>query len=240
VAANDVAELNAKAAGRIGTGAWLGLGAAILAVFLPSLSILLAKYGLPDVLPLGTAGLQTSGTLVLLGAILFVLSLFLYRRGFASLRKLKPEFSLASALCLIGSVGFILILVAAAVLTGTASNLETCIQGRPSHALSCLESNQPLGAYTALVGFALGWLGGLGIALGLSLASTHYKAGAVGVGSGLYLLFLLLALAPFVALFYSFSTAPYLLVALPFFAIAAPASVLAGVRSWTARQGAAT
>src|SRR5208282_5319783 len=97
---------------------------------------------------LAAAFLDATALLILAGALLFLVSLFFYRRGFALLRKVDPRFTVASILCLIGTLGFILVLIAAVVIVGSASSLLSCISGQPTHALTCLRSGQPLGAYT--------------------------------------------------------------------------------------------
>ena len=217
------------AAGRLRWGAWVGLVAAALALLLPSFALFLTGPEGPRTLGFGTELVRATGLLVLLGATFFVVSLFLYRRAFAHLRKSAPEFALASALCLVGSVGFLLILVAAAYLTGSATSLESCFQGHPSNALSCMETNQPLGAYTAIVGFVLGWLGGGGFVLGLWLACDHFVERTIARGSVLYLLLLLLALGPFLELLFTVPGGGYLLLLLPLVGVAAPTLVLFGI-----------
>ena len=78
---------NRKAAGRLRAGAWLGLGAAILAIVTPSVAILLSAIDVAGTKGVGTALLEVSGAVVLAGAILYIVSLFLYRRAFAVLRR---------------------------------------------------------------------------------------------------------------------------------------------------------
>ena len=232
------AEENRKAAGRIGLGAWLGVGAALLAVGIPSVALVLSTRPAGAVFGFGPGLLEATGALVLAGAALYFVSLFLYRRAFATLRRIDPEFALASELCLLGSVGFVLLLIAAGILTGTASSLADCLAGHPSRALTCLESNQPLGAYTAVIGFVLGWLGGLGIVLGLWLAGTHYQRRGVDVGAIFYLLFLLAVLVPLVDLFVPFSAGSALLLVLPIASLLAPFLVLYGIRFERRPRGA--
>jgi len=162
--------------------------------------------------------------------VLFLVSLFVYRRGFAVLRKVDGRFAVASVLCIIGSIGFLLLLVSAALLVGASNSLIQCIHGAPSHALSCLRSGQPLGAYTGLVGFWLGWLGGLGIVVGLSLAGRRYRNGTVSGGAALYAILLLVLIGPFVALVTPLPGLQYLLLAAPIFIVLAPGLVLGGTR----------
>ena len=224
------AEENRKAAGRLGLGAWLGLLAACLAVVIPSVAVFLSAFHVGGPFAFGTNLLEAVGAFVLAGAVLYILSLFLYRRAFATLRQIDPDFALASVLCFLGSAGFALLLIAAAVLTGTASDLKDCLSGHPSHILACLQSNQPLGGYTAIVGFVLGWIGGIGVVLGLRLAGSHYQRRGVTLGAILYLFFLLLVLVPLVEFAVGFPGASVLLLLVPMASVLAPLFVLYGIR----------
>ena len=214
---------------RLATGAAVGLAAAILAIVLPISFLLVAAYAPGGFLSLNQPALiYAIALLILAGAILFLFSLFLYRRAFAVLRKVDPRFTAASILCLIGSIGFLLVLVAAIVVIGSANSLLSCVSGHPSHALTCLRSGQPLGAYTGLVGFWLGWLGGVGIVLGLLAGSSRFRAREIGVGAALYALLLLVLLGPFIALVVSFPGVQYLLVVVPFLSVLSPFFVYHG------------
>jgi len=215
---------------RLGTGAGVGLAGGILAVVLPVVFLWLSAYNPGGFFTYGTALIQTTGFFVLTGAVLFLVSLFVYRRGFAVLRKVDGRFAVASVLCIIGSIGFLLLLVSAALLVGASNSLIQCIHGAPSHALSCLRSGQPLGAYTGLVGFWLGWLGGLGIVVGLSMAGRRYRNGTVSGGAALYAILLLVLIGPFVALVTPLPGLQYLLLAAPIFIVLAPGLVLGGTR----------
>jgi hypothetical protein len=136
----------------------------------------------------------------------------------------------ASVLCLIGSLGFLLLLVAVVVVLGSTGPLLTCIHGQPSHALSCLRSGQPLGAYTGLLGFWLGWLGGVGLVLGLSSAASRFSRGVLYGSAALYGVLLLALVGPFVGLLYPVPGAQYLLLLAPLLALLAPALAYAGTR----------
>jgi len=224
-------ELEQRGLFRIATGAGVGLAAALLAIVLPVAFLFVAAYAPASFLSFHeTAFVEATALLILAGAILFLLSLFIYRRGFAALRKVDSRFSAASALCIIGTLGFLLILVAAVVLLGSASSLLSCINGRPSHALSCLRSGEPLGAYTGLVGFWLGWLGGVGIVLGLSAGSSRFQARSIGAGAALYAVLLLVLIGPFISLVVSVPGVEYVLLIVPILAVLAPLFVLRGSR----------
>jgi hypothetical protein len=221
---------DAKGAHRIAVGAGLGVAAALITLVLPLALLWLALYSPGGLFSLTNALVQDLSLLILAGAILFLLSLFVYRRGFAVLRKVDPRFKVASLLCLIGSLGFLLILVAVVVILGSSSSLVTCIHGQPSHALSCLRSGEPLGAYTGLVGFWLGWLGGVGLVLGMASAGRRFARGALYGAAALYALLLLALVGPFLALVYPLPGAQYLLLLSPLLALLAPALTYAGTR----------
>lgn len=216
---------------RVATGAGIGLAAAILAIVLPIAFLLVAAYDPSGFLALDeTSFVYATGLFILAGAVLFLFSLFVYRRGFAHLRKVDSRFTAASILCLIGSVGFLLLLVAAVVIVGSASSLLSCVSGHPSHALTCLRSGEPLGAYTGLVGFWMAWLGGVGIVLGLSAASSRFKTRAIGAGAAFYAVLLLVLVGPFVALVVSYPGSEYVLPLIPFLSVLAPYFVFRGAR----------
>lgn len=219
-----------RGARRLALGAGLGLAAAVLSIALPLIFLYLATYNPGGFFTFSSMLIEDLSILLLAGAILFLFSLFVYRRAFATLRQVESRFWIASVLCLIGSIGFLLIVILAAVILGSTSSLQSCLHGSPSHALSCLRSNQPIGAYSGLLGFALTWLGGLGIVLGLFFASHRFVRGALAGGAVLYLLLLLVLVGPFIALIYSVPGTQYLLLVAPVLAILAPALVLAGIR----------
>lgn len=227
-------EPETKGLDRIATGAGVGLAGAMLAIVVPVAFLLVAAYAPGSFLSLHeTSFIEATGLLILAGAILFLVSLFLYRRGFAQLRKVDPRFTAASVLCIIGTIGFLLILVAAVVIVGSANSLLTCVHGQPTHALTCLRSGEPLGAYTGLVGFWLGWLGGVGLVLGLSAGSSRFRSRSIGVGAALYAVLLLALVGPFIALVVAFPGVEYLLLLAPVLSIVAPIFVFRGSRPRT-------
>jgi hypothetical protein len=219
-----------KGAHRLAVGAGLGVAGALLTLLLPFALIWLAAYAPGGFFQLDTALVQDVSLLVLAGVILFLLSLFIYRRGFAVLRGVDRRFTVASVLCLIGSLGFLLLVVAVLVILGSTSSLLACIHGQPSHALTCLRSGQPIGAYTGLVGFWLGWLGGVGLVLGLASAGRRFSRGALYGAAALYGVLLLALVGPFIGLLYPVPGAQYLLLVSPVLALVAPALAYAGSR----------
>lgn len=228
-----------KGLSRLGTGAGVGLAGGIIGVILPIVFLWLSAHAPGGFFTYDTTLVDTTGFFVLAGAVLLLVSLFLYRRGFAALRKIvsteRSWFVEASILCIVGSLGFLLILISAALLVGSGSSLISCLHQSPSHALSCIRSGQPLGADTALVGFWLGWLGGLGIVLGLATAGSRYHNGAISGGAALYAILLLVLIGPFLNLLVAIPGIDYLLLVTPVFLVLGPGLVLGGVRRALAR-----
>ena len=221
-------ELELKGVGRLGAGAGVGLAGGIVGVVLPIVFLWLTTHNPGGFFVYDTTLIDTTGFFVLAGAILLLVSLFLYRRSFSALRKVDGRFAIASGLCLVGSVGFLLLLVCAGLLVGSSSSLVQCLHQSPTHALTCIRSGQPLGAYTGLAGFWLGWLGGVGIVVGLALAGRRYQNGAVSGGASLYAVLLLVLVGPFLSLLTPLPEIDYLLLAVPLFIVLAPGLVLGG------------
>ncbi len=213
---------------RLATGAAVGLAGALAGLVIPIAFLYLSLYAPGGFFVFDPTLVRALSLLVFAGSILLLLSLLLYRRGFAALRKVDSRFTVASALCLIGTLGFLLLLVAALVLFGSSDTLVGCVQGRPTQALSCLRSSQPLGAYTAFAGFFLGWLGGLGIVLGVVAAGRRFARGALVGGGVLYGLLLLVLVGPFVALLYAVPGIQYLVWLVPALMVLAPGLAFAG------------
>jgi len=234
----DTVEWESKGLRRIAVGAGLGVAGGIATVGLPIAFLLLATYNPGGLFTFGAPLIEATSILVIAGAILFILSLFLYRRGFGALRRIDRRFRTPAVLCIVGSLGFLLLLVSAAILFGSSNTLLNCLHGQPSHALSCLRSGTPLGAYTGLAGFWLGWLGGLGVVLGLGTAGRRYHRAALWGGGVLYALLLLALLGPFLALFYTFGGEQYALLVIPFLIVIAPALVFGGTRPLTVSASA--
>ncbi len=228
-----------KGAGRLGIGAGLGFAGAIAAIVLPLLFLFIVADFPQGFFTFSSSLVEITSILVLAGAILLLLSLLFYRRSFASLRKADPRFYAASILCIVGSIGFLLLLIASAVVVGNASSLLACAHGKPTHALSCLESGQPLGALTGLIGFFLGWLGGLGIVIGLGLAGGRFRAGALTGAAIVYAILLLFLIVPFVGLYVTLPGLGDLILLAPLLAIIGPALALSGSVRTTRRMAPA-
>ncbi len=213
---------------RFEAGAAVGLIGGIVGLVLPVSVNLLAFYrfiGLPTA---GATLIDFTSAFVIAGALLFALSLLIYRFGFSALRKEDPWFYVASILCLVGSVGLLLIAIAAGIALESSSSLVQCIQGTPSHALTCLQQVQPLTGYSVVLGFWLAWFGGFGIVVGLGMGSRRYRVVRLGLGSVLYAILLLVLIDPFVALLFPVGGWQYPLLTLPVLALVAPLLVYLG------------
>jgi hypothetical protein len=230
-------DFDRKGAGRLGIAAGLGFAGAVLAIVVPLLFLFVAAEFPGGFFVLNSTLVELSSVLVLAGAILLLLSLFFYRRSFSALRKVDPRFYVASVLCILGSIGFLLLLIAAALVAGNTSSLLSCVSGHPSHALSCLESGQPFGAVTALLGFLLGWIGGVGVMVGLLVAGNRFRSGALSASGVLYGILLLILVIPLASLFVSIPDVAYLLLLSPLLALVGPGLALSGSIRTTRRLG---
>jgi uncharacterized membrane protein YidH (DUF202 family) len=216
---------------RLRTGGALGIAGASVGIGLPAAVLLDPALTSAGSTAVGSGQVELLSVLIAAGAVLLLVSLFEFRRAFAALRVRDPRFWVPSALCLVGTLGFLVLLVAAVVVSGSATSVAQCVQGSPTHALSCLRagsSGELLAADLAVAGFALSWLGGLGIVVGLALEGRRIRSVPLSAGAAVYALALLVLVGPFASLFLAFPGAGTLLVALPFLAIAAPVLVLLG------------
>jgi hypothetical protein len=208
------------------TGAGLGLAAGIAALVLPIAFLTLSAYNPGGWFSAGPALGRALAVMLLAGAILFVLSLLYYRRAFAVLRKVDPRFSTASALSVVGSMGFLILLLVVGALLGSSSALVDCARAPSAAVLSCVRSASPLGMYAGFLGFWLGWVGGLGVVLGLGHAGGRYRQAGFRGGAVLYAILLLALIAPFASLFLPVPGEAYLLFAIPALTILAPMVVI--------------
>ena len=228
VPAAEARELDEKGVGRLGLAAGLGFAGALTAIVLPLAFLFVIAERPGGFFVLSSQFVEVTNILVLAGAILLLLSLFVYRRGFAALRKVDARFYSASVLCIVGSFGFLLLLISAALVTGNTTSLLDCARGQPTHVLSCLETGQPLGAATGILGFLLGWVGGVGIMVGLLLSGSRFRAPSFSASGVAYGLLLLILIVPFAELFVTIPYVSYLLILGPLLAIVGPALALQG------------
>ncbi len=215
---------------RTATGAAIGLAAGVVGLALPVGLVLLQTYSPGTVFLTGVELVEATALFALVGALLFAGSLILFRIGFAALRKFDPRFWVASVLCMLGTVGVILLLIPIGLAAASSTSLVSCVRGAPSRALGCLSSVAPLAADWGMVAFWLLWLGGLGIVVGVGLAGVRYRQGWFYGGAALYALLLLGLLGPALGLLFPIGALAYPLLAAPFLVLAAPAMILRGSR----------
>jgi hypothetical protein len=210
---------------RLLTGAGLGLAGGIAAIALPLSFFWLSVYNPGGFFVLGPALERAIAVLLIAGAILFLFSLLYYRRAFSWLRRADPGFTTASVLSVVGSMGFLLLLLVAATLVGSTGSLIACARNTGPSVLSCVQRASPIGAYGGLLGFWLGWFGGVGLVLGLGHAGRRYREGSLGGAALLYALLLIGLVVPFVSFLVPVPGTKYLLLAIPVLTILAPALV---------------
>jgi len=212
----------------ITTGAGLGLAAGTAALAVPASLLLLAAYSPGALLRFGPTLIAAASALALMGTVLFAVSLIAFRTGFARFRKSARHFWSASALCLVGTAGYVLLILPLAIAVLSSETIFRCVQGSPALALSCIQAVAPLAGYSAILAFWLVWVGQLGIVVGLVLTSRRYRSASLYIGTVLYGLLILLFIAPFLGLVFSISTLTYALIAVAILGILAPAFVAHG------------
>jgi hypothetical protein len=224
----EVRHLDPKGLRWIATGAGLGLAAAATGLAAPVSLLLLATYSPSGLLRFGPTIIQSAGLLAVVGTLLFAVSLIAFRYGFAAFRKFERWFWSASILCLIGTVGWVLLILPAGIALVASNALYLCVRAAPTNALVCIQSVTPLAAYVGIVAFWLVWLGQLGIVMGLALTGRRFRESSLHVGTGLYALLLLVFIAPFIGLVFASSALSYAVVATVVLGLLAPAFVAYG------------
>lgn len=222
---------------RLRWGAGFGVAGAFAGLVLPVLFAEIPSDPFPDWFARAVPSIGLLELLALAASALFLVSIMLYRWSFGSLRRLERQFLVPYLLASIGSVGLLLVVVAASLALGEQGALESCVRGAPTRALGCLDSLTPLGAYTATLGFWLGWIGAVGVVLGLLMAGARYASGSLVLGAILYVAVLGVLLLPIA---YPGAVAPeirYLAAAAPVLGLLAPAAVYAGARAASAPVG---
>jgi len=217
-----------KGLSRLLLGGILGIVASVLAVDLAVTVIDFVLYGQGTLLPIDPRSVRVVGALLLIGDVLYLISIFLYRRSFAQLRAYESRLKWASALGLVGSIGFGLLVVVSGIVLGDPQPLVGCLHGPLSELRACFQASLPVGEYSALVGFVCSWIGAWGVGLGFLLSARPLRQPWIFLGGILYLLFALLLAVPFVAAYTPVSGFEYLDWALPTLALLGPLCVLLG------------
>ena len=224
---------DARGRSRLLIGGAFGVTGALIGIVLPVGVLLANLYAPSSAIATGAALVEVLAVLLAAGLVLLLVSFFAYRSAFARFRKVDRRFWVASALCLVGSLGLLVLLGAAIVVGGSSASVAQCVQGSPSHALSCLDSGSSgefLGANLVVLGFWLAWVGSFGIVVGLALEGDRARRRTLTAAATVYAVTLLLIVGPFTALFLSYPGAADLLVGVPVLAVVAPSLVLSGTR----------
>ncbi|HXQ49322.1 MAG TPA: hypothetical protein VN842_06080 [Thermoplasmata archaeon] len=232
--ATDGSTLNAaasqKGVRRIETGSVIGLAAGLVGIGLPIALVLFAAYAPGVKLLTGKQLIEVTAILAIAGALLFAISLLVFRLGFSTLRAFDHRFWSASVLCMLGSVGVLLLIVPIGIAFASSDAISNCIAGAPSHALTCIRSVSPLASYSATVAFWLLWLGGLGIVIGVGLAASRFHQALFYGGAAVYAVLLLGLLGPALGLLVPVVSLTYPLLAAPFLILLASALTFQGCR----------
>jgi hypothetical protein len=215
---------------RFAAGSTVGLAAGVTGLVLPAALILLASYSPGTIYLTGTQLVEATAILALAGALLFAISLWIYRLGFSMLQRSDRRFIVASILAWVGTVGVLLVVVAIGIAFVSSGTMSGCIQSAPTNALACLRAAAPLASYSGAVGFWLVWLGGLGVVFGIGLAGTRYRQPWFYGGAGIYSLLLLGLIAPALSLVFPIDPPAFLLLATPALAALGPAAIFHGAR----------
>ncbi len=168
---------------RVAVGAGLGLIGGLIALAAPAL---LANELLNAAGPIGARSITTDGSLVAIGAVALVGSFFFYGRGFAAWQDVDRSFRAATVLVAVGSLGALVLVVAAVVVVSSPSAIAACLAGDLTRALPCVYGASPLGRATTIAIFAGEMVGAAGLVLGLLRAARHLRSPWMAAGGVTY------------------------------------------------------
>ncbi len=217
-----------KAAGDLRLAGALAVAGSFLLLAVPIALFLFAHGRLFGVPRFGAGSLHFEGILAVVGAVLVLVALILYRRAFSHLKHADPVLRVASVLCLVGSVGALALVIAAAYFAGGSAAVATCVGGPATRALSCLRGADPAAGYAALAGFWLAWVGVVGLSTGLLLSGKYFARGLIVAAGVVYAILAADLLLPFVGLFAKFPGLAETLAIAPFAAVLGGLLVLVG------------
>jgi hypothetical protein len=185
--------------GRIKWGALLGILGLVLAI--GGVMIVLFDVGL-GVTNTNDAGyvslLRTillAVALVVVGSLVALVSFALYAAGFAALRKADRRFRTPMVLCVVGLVGLALI---GGFVVSYASGINSAISC-PSSNITCQNNATSLAPGVVPLGYVgglFGFVGLIGLIIGLYRFGSRYSSSITKVGAILYIIPVLSILAP--------------------------------------------
>ncbi len=220
----------AKAASDLRRGGLVAIVASLLALAVPAALLLLARSHLEGLSLSSTTVARGVALSVVGGSVLALLALLLYRRAFLHLRHVDRRIRPSAALCLVGSVGTLALLFAAAYLAGGSASITGCAQGPADHALACLRSHDATAGYVAIAAFWFVWIGAAGVASGLMVAGRSFRRASLSAGGIVYGLLVADLAVPFAGLLVRLPSTPYALGGAPVAAVLAGALVYVGAR----------
>jgi len=184
---------------RVKWGALLGILGLVLAVGGVLVVLLDVGLGITNTSDAGYVSLLKTillaVILVVIGVLLALLSFVLYTAGFAALRRSDRRFSTPMVLCVIGLIGLALI---GGFVVSYAGGIDSAL-GCPSSNSTCQNNATSIGhgvVVLAYVGGLLGFIGLIGLILGLYRFGSRYQSSIAKVGAILYIIPFLSVIAP--------------------------------------------
>ena len=223
----------------IGLGGVLGLLSSLAAIAVPFLLIEIARYAPGGIAQADSRLLGWGDFSLIVGAVLLFLSFYAYRKSFSILRGVDARWYSAWALCWVGSIGAIPLIVAAGLAAGNLGGLLGCLQGPYNQVYSCVQGQSPLGAYATLLGVWLAWLGGIGFVVGLALAGARFRSRLYLAAAVCYTVTLVLLVGPLVGIFRVVPYVQALLLPAAVFAVVGPLLALLAWPTYPKRAAAA-
>jgi uncharacterized protein DUF973 len=185
--------------GRVKWGALLGILGLVLAIVGVSIVVFDVGLGVTDTSDAGYVSLlQTillAIVLVVIGVLLALFSFILYTAGFAGLRKADRRFRTPMVLCIIGLIGLALI---SGFVISYAVAIDSAI-ACPSSNTTCQNNATGIGHGVVVLGYVgglFGFIGLIGLIVGLYRFGSRYSSSIAKVGAILYIIPFLSILAP--------------------------------------------
>jgi hypothetical protein len=184
---------------RVKWGALLGILGLVLAVGGVLIVLLDVGLGVTSVSDAGYVSLLKTVLLavilVVVGVLLALLSFVLYTAGFASLRRSDRRFRTPMVLCVVGLIGLALI---GGFVASYADGINSAI-GCPSSNSTCQNNATSIAHGVVALGYVgglLGFVGLIGLIIGLYRFGSRYKSSVAKVGAILYIIPFLSIIAP--------------------------------------------
>ena len=189
--------------GRVKWGALLGILGLALAIGGIMIVIFDVGLGITNTNDAGYVSLLhtilLAVTLVVIGVLLGLFSFILYTAGFAALRRADRRFRTPMVLCVIGLVGLALIAGFVVSYAGAINSAIAC----PSSNSTCQNNATSIAHGVVALGYVgglLGFIGLIGLIVGLYRFGSRYSNSIAKVGAILYIIPFLSVIAPILVL----------------------------------------